>query len=95
MKPRQWYSTVGQARKDGWPDELDGAELKVANYNLLGDLAALMLQADPSRDLVEVQSAAIGAFRKQCEVVDGVWRPVRVFTLTSGVSFPNPRAPQV
>jgi len=94
-KSRTWYRTTQAATRDGWPESLNGAALRLADFNLLGDLANEMFAADPSRDGAEVRKASIAAFKAQCEVRRGKWVPVQSYTLGgSGATFPNPRAPQ-
>ena len=94
-KTKQHYRTVQQAIRDGWPDTLQGIDLTVSNYNLLGDLAAELFRANPGRDAAEVRKVAINAFVKRlCVPRKGKWVVSTTYTLASGLQFPNPRAPQ-
>lgn len=92
--PRHWYRDREQAILDGWPDSLQGVQLTLANYQTLGDLMAILLEADPTRDGEEARDAALAAFAEQHEIRGGKWRPVVVYRLQSGITFPNPRSPQ-
>ena len=92
--PRRWYRTVQQAIRDGWPDKLGGVDLTLGNYNFLGDLKALLVKAGPGRDPDEVRKVALASFRSQSEVKRGRWVVKPTYTLSSGITFANPRAPQ-
>ena len=71
-----------------------GVDLSVANYNLLGDLAAELFKVNPARDAEEIRAVSLNAFQNMSSVRKGKWVINPTYTLASGLQFPNPRAPQ-
>ena len=94
IKIKRVYRSVQQGQKDGWPDDVDGIDLTVSNYNMLAHIAANMIRVNPTRDRKEVLTATIGSFRKVNVVQDGRWVPRITYTLASGIEFQNPLADQ-
>lgn len=93
IKPGRHYRTVKQARDDGWPRELDGVELRVDDYNHLGDMARAMLRSDLTLKHGDVIAYALDGFRFQCRVVKGRWEQ-KPWLDIGGRRVPNRRAPQ-
>jgi len=92
--PKQVYRTTAEAIEDGWPEEIKGTALRLADYNLLAHLGRGMIRANPARDGQEVVRFSVSAFQRMCEVAGGSWHVMQDYTLGTGLSFPNRLAAQ-